>query len=1816
MKSISKNRYTRFWKSGIFISSFIFLLISCGPSNTVEVESFTPTGEVEKVSNFTIEFSEDLAPADVQDKWMDEEFVSFSPEIPGKFKWISPNTLIFSPDASLEPMQSYSAIINKNVLFKTTFSPDFEEYTFHTPFFDVTKVDFFWTNIPYQNYKLSVQANIYFNYPVDPKSLKNFLEIKRAGADVTDFQIVSEQSSDVIAINFGEVQQTDKEQLFSVKVKENLVSSLGKDGLKEARTFEVKLPPITQLAITNVTAGFNGASGWIEVATTQSVDEKRLKDFITTEPSKKLNFSVSGNTFRIETDLDNVQTVELKIKKGLPGLYGGTLEFDYEQEVSMVNVKPSINFADKKGKYLMLGGEENLKVNAVNIDEVQVEVSQVYKNNILHFLNQYSYYYYYDESYYDYNPDYYVGDFGQTLYEEKIKLKQGQNWLKSFTVNLNKALGQKYKGIFTVSVRSGEERWRSDSKIVAISDLGIISKMASDKIFVFVNSISSAEPVSDVEVSIISTNNQTLLTAKTDGEGVAVFNDVKKQAEGFSPRLVVVEKAEDFNYIDLRETLVETSRFDVGGLTQYAADFNVFLYGPRNIFRPGEEVNISAIVRNDKIQSAEGGVKDVPLIIKIITPTGKVFEEFKKELNAQGSFELSFTLPDYAQTGNYSADVYTGSKQLVGSYKFSVEEFVPDKIRVNVKSDKENTKPGDKVIVDVSVEFLFGAPAADMRYETDIQLNHRAFISKNYPDYVFSNSSITNTEIQNTFLESQLDSEGKTKIEFNIPTGIQSKGVITGSAYVSVFDLTGRTVTRSASFDVFPKDFFIGIKSTDYYYGVNQNINFNLVAVDKDDKQINNFSAVAKLVRYEWQTVLKKDYNNRYYYASEEKEFNEWEKDLSLNGPTKFNVNVSRSGKYELRISKKGDSNYEKTTFYAYSWGTSTAGSFEVDKEGKVEIVFDKEQYEPGEKAKVLFTCPFSGKLLVTLERSNVYEYQYIDVTSRSAELNLSLDDEHMPNVYVTATLFKKHSKDDNAPFLVGHGFASVKVVRNKNRIPVTISAPQKVKPNTTQQITIKTDSQKDIYVTVAAVDEGILQITNFETPDPFKFMYAKRPLMVESYDLYKLLLPEIVKISSSTGGGDMMEKQLQKRTNPISVKRFKLLSYWSGIKKTNSDGTVTVSLNIPQFNGEVRLMAVAYTNSRFGSAENKMKVADDLILEPQVPRFLAVNDSLVTPVSLINTTDKTANVEVTLKVEGPIKIISSSKKSVQLKPNSTGSVNFNILAQSQVGAGKIIFETTGLAKIKEEIDIAVRPISPLIVETGSGTIQAGKEIEISIPKNFLKGTQSTSITISKFPAIKFAKQLKYLVGYPHGCVEQTVSKLFPQLYFEDLAKVVAPELYRTNNPVYYVKEGIRKIESMQLYDGSIAYWQGGTETSWWGSVYAAHFLVESRKAGFNVSEDVLKKLMKYISQKAKQQSTYDYYTYTQTGRRIKKIANKEIIYSLYVLAMNGEGDIATMNYYKARPHLISEDMRYLLAGSYALMGRWNAYYEIVPNAFTPERTDRQTGGCFDSDIRANAIMLNVLLEVEPANKQIPAIVKYLTQNADRMYSTQERSFAFLALGKAASLNADANVTVDILVGGKSISKFSGKDLTVADENLNASNITLKATGNGEVYYFWSAEGVKANEKVKEEDSYLQVRRSYYSYKTGRLISDKTFYQGELIVCKIELTGYDRNAENIIITDLIPAGFEIENPRLNPATELKWIPKNPMNVQYMDIRDDRLLLFTNLNRNQTNEFYYLLRVVNQGTYQLPVIGAEAMYDQEYHSYHGAGVVKILQRLGE
>ena len=1776
-------------------------LFGCSNSNQVKVNSFSPEGETDAYTYIKVNFSEDIAPTDKIDEWLDTDLIKFKPEIDGKFKWTDNRTLIFSPNVALLPSQKYTAEIRNGVLSNKKYSADFDEYHFHTQYFNVLKAEYFWTRIKDEEYKISVKANLFFNYSVLPDMLRQFLTITVNGEKISGFNIITEESSKVIAIDLGDIKQTNNKQDIVITVDKGLKSVVSDYALEEKNYFKYKLPPITKLAITGVSSGFDGTKGWIFVNTTQEVKKSEILKYISLTPAKKIKISTSDNGFKIEADFMKAKRVNLLIKKGLPGVYGGELEFDYEQELTLVDIEPNISFTSQSGKYLLLGGNENVEVNTVNVKAVEIEVSKIYENNILHFLNNYSYYY---NDYYGYKPTYYTGNYGDKLYSKKIKLNSERNWQNTFNINLNDVLNSDKKGLYTINVRSDDRRWLNDSKMVVISDLGIIAKKSEKNIIVFVNRISTAEPVEGVEVNIISSKNQSLLKGLTDADGVVQFQNVKDKIGSSIPILVTCELNNDFNYIDFRETEIETSRFDVGGIVQYSNLFNAYIYSPRDIYRPGEDVVLSAIVRDSEI-----GVPDnIPVFIKIISPSGKIFGEFKKMLNDEGSFELKFPLPDYAQTGNYYAELSVNSKQMIGTYTIKVEEFVPDKIRVFVNSNKSKYKLNEKIKFNLNAEYLFGAKASGLKYEADIQLRPRTYWSEKFANYNFANSSVSNQTIENSFVDGKLDEEGNSVFEYKIPNSIKASSYIQGTAFTSVFDLTGRTVNKAAMFKVYPNEYFIGISPMGYYHGTNKNILYKFVAVDKDDNPLSKFLCEVELVRFEWQTVLRKGSNGKYYYASEKQENSEWRKELVLNGETNFSFKTDKSGMYEVRIYKKGSVDYHKNDFYVYGWNTSTASTFEVNKEGRVEMVFNKTNYEPGEEATLLLTTPFSGKLLVTFERDKIYDYRIIDVKNKSAEIKFEIPETFLPNIYVSATLFKAHNQENGTPFLVGHGYESIKIEQKDNRLPLQITAPTKCKPRQKQTISLKTIKEKNVYVTLAVVDEGILQLNNFNTPDAYNYIYEKRPLTVESFDLYKLLLPEIVSSKSSTGG-DALASEFKKRTNPIKSKRFNLVSYWSGIKKTNSNGEVEIEFDIPQFNGELRVMAMAYTGKRFGNADAKIKVADKIIVEAEIPRVLTMGDSLVSKVTILNPNNLRGEIELTINVEGPLKIDSPASVKLNLEDGKNSSAIITMGTKSTIGLGKISIGTKGISTVKKDFEISVRPPSPVVTEFISGSITGGTKLTLDKQTGFLESTKKSTLSVSMLPTLELAKHMKYLVGYPYGCLEQTVSKVFPQLYFEELAKLAAPEYYTTNNPKYFVKEGIRKIESMQLYDGSFSYWEGGSYSNVWVSVYATHFLVEANIAGFNTNNEVIEKALNYLNRVVNNKRADQSTRLRRNKIEITNHAKKEVLYALFVLALADKPDKATMNYYKSNIDLLTTDSQYLLAASFGLAGEMNSFYNLLPKASKVSNWKNRRNNSFDSEIRANAIILYTLLTVDKNNEKIPFMIKHLSKISKSIYSTQERAFALLSLGKAASENSEP-VKIEILKDGKVLSTFNGKDLRLTNESISNSSLVLDAIGEGKAYYNLETEGIKLSGKVVENDSYMKVRKEYYNYRTGLKNNSGVFNQGDLYVAKISLTGFEQSSDNIVISDLIPSGLEIENPRLKKGNQLNWETKNPMNIDYLDIRDDRLFIFTKLNRKKTVEFFYLARAVTKGSFVAPAIAAEAMYDGEIHSTNGFGKIII------
>jgi uncharacterized protein YfaS (alpha-2-macroglobulin family) len=624
------------------------------------------------------------------------------------------------------------------------------------------------------------------------------------------------------------------------------------------------------------------------------------------------------------------------------------------------------------------------------------------------------------------------------------------------------------------------------------------------------------------------------------------------------------------------------------------------------------------------------------------------------------------------------------------------------------------------------------------------------------------------------------------------------------------------------------------------------------------------------------------------------------------------------------------------------------------------------------------------------------------------------------------------------------------------------------------------------------------------------------------------------------------------------------------------------------------------------------MTVADPIVISTALPRFLSPGDTVNVPVTLTNTTDKSANITASITVEGPMKVFGESTQSVSLRAKAEGRATFRVVADPAINIGKVTVMVSGMGeKFTDVTEIAVRPPSTLQKGTGSGSITGGSTQKVTIGlSDFMPASVSYSLVVSRSPALELGEHLRYLVQYPYGCTEQTVSAAFPQLYYGDLTGLVQQN--RQQNKVHAntnIIEAIRKIKMRQLYNGAVTLWDGEGREDWWTTIYAAHFLLEAKKAGFDVDNSLLSTMLNYISNKLKNRETIIYY-YNRDQN--KKIAPKEVAYGLYVLALAGRTNVPAMNYYKANTTLLALDSRYLLAAAYATAGDKKSFSSMLPASFSGEESVPQTGGSYYSDVRDEAIALNALLEVDPGNAQIGTMVKHVAEKLKtrRWLSTQERAFAFLALGKHARAANNSTATAEIKVNGKTVGKADEKSWTGDMKALGAAQVEIVTKGNGRLFYFWQAEGISASGAYQEEDSYLKVRKRFYD-RNGKLITSNTFKQNDLIIIGISLEkSFSTSVENVVITDLLPAGFEIENPRTKEIPGMDWI-KDGMTPVALDVRDDRIHFFVNADYSKQT-YYYAVRAVSPGNYKMGPVNADAMYNGEYHSYNGAGVVRIIQ----
>ncbi|UOQ97219.1 MG2 domain-containing protein [Hymenobacter sp. 5317J-9] len=1851
-----------------FLPLLLLLLAasSCSKKSAQEqaAQEQTDGEEIDPYANITFTFDDAVVDASKINQWDTTQFVQFSPAVPGRFKWTSAHELTFSPLSPFRPSTVFKAALRGENMPSGKQELALNRRAFHTPYLKMAAPQVFYGASKRAAGTAELAANLVFNYPVRPADVRPRLRVTQDGKPVA-VEINSAEPDATLGLTFK--QEVRPGSPLQVDIAPGLKPATGTIATDATLTAQADVPDQQTLEVRELTGSLLNGQPVVTVLTNQPVAAPDIEPNLKVTPKVAFSVETVESGFVLKGGFEVGKSYQIALAQGTRGTLGGVLNDKFSQTVSFEAERPSLDFSTSdKAMYLDALGARNLGLRINQVQKVKVTIAKVYANNIQQLLRGEKQYGYpeYDEdepresntdeegNYIDRSFQYYdTENIGNVLSERTISVNglPKEAGLRLLNINLKDLEFQgPMKGLYVIRVQDTERQWLQVSKLVAVTDIGLIVKQgATGGTVVFANSIRTAQPLSGVTVNLVSSNNQVIGSTTTDNSGVAQF-DSAASMKRFKLGMITATKEADFSFLDLTKSRVETSRFEVGGLTSNAAHYQAFLYGDRNLYRPGDTVRTNTVVRTEDWKSPAAGL---PVKIRLLLPSGKEYSSLRQKLSAAGSFESSFILPPTVMTGLYTLEVLTGNDVLLTSRQISVEEFIPDRMKVTVTAAPAVLKPGQDVTASITAMNLFGPPAADRKFEVEFSLKQKAFAPKNYPNYNFtinsgekrkttsedgeetSESALT-SRFEKTVREGTTDATGKGTAAYTVPD-YRDLGTLEGVAFATVFDETGRPVNRLATFDVQTQATMFGIANLPDLIGTKHALTVKLLALTPAGKPT-TAPAEIKVVRKLWETVLERQ-GGRYVYNSQQREQTILSQTRPVGAETSFTFTPIYSGEYEVRVSRPGATSYVTQPFYAYGYGDTQANSFEVNNEGAVTIEADKPKYEPGETARLLLKAPFAGRILVTVERANVLDHFYVSTDGKAAEVKVPIKGEHVPNVYITATAVRALDGHDRLPLTVARGFLPLTVEKADSRLALALAAPAASRSQTWQTVEVTTAPRAQ--VTLAVVDEGILQLKNYQTPDPHAYFYQKRALEVSAFDVYPFILPEL---GTSSSGGDAAD--MRRRTNPVPNRRVKLVAKWSGVLTADADGKVLYRVRVPQFSGALRIMAVAYKDDAFNSREFTMKVADPVVISTALPRFMSPGDTIDVPVTFTNTTARgiTGFAGIILNThdpkpsriatQGALVAIPSAEdlqeaetaipgdrtgRRITLGPNSEKRIVYRVRANQLSGNGIVntVFQSS-TEKFREEIELPVRPAASLEKRTGSGVIAGGATLPLNLKTDFLPASLTSRLVVSRSPLTEFSKDLRYLLQYPYGCLEQTVSAAFPQLYYADLAatlqqKTGAGPKAQRYNPNYHVQEAIRKIEAMQLYNGSLSYWPGGDYDNWWATAYAAHFLQEAQQAGFAVNKSVLDKVLKYLAFRLKKRETepYQYFDVNNIARE-RTIASREITYSLYVLALAGRQDPVALSYYRANRPLLTEDAKFLLACTQSLLGNQRAFRELLPAKFGSERAaKRALDGSFYSPIRDLGLMLNALVSTDPNNPQIPGMARQLSRRmkAAGWLNTQESAFALLALGKVARQNTRSTATAALFIDGKPAGNFTGKDLAV--RNVANRNVSIRSAGRGSLYYFWETEGISASGQVHEEDSYLKVRRQFLT-RDGAPLGTPTFRQNDLVVVKLTLEAGDAAGviKNVAITDLLPAGLEIENPRIGALRELDWA-KDASTPDYLDVRDDRINMFATAT-STPQHFYYLCRAVSKGTFKLGPVNADAMYNAEYHSYNGAGVVRV------
>ncbi|HEX4960239.1 MAG TPA: alpha-2-macroglobulin [Thermoanaerobaculia bacterium] len=1721
------------------------------------------------------------------------------PTLGGSWKWKDTNALRFQASGGLPVASEFKVQLDPDKIVQKgqVFTGD-TEFTVRTDKFLVEDVTVNEEPALEGKNKVILRGEMKFNYAVEPKTLAPLVKLvdpdqsKPVGVALEiDYQNRS------IGYRTEPIEKKKEARKVKLTIAGTLTPAGGNVPLGEDSVKEIEIGSSTTLTVRGVEAQPGDKESSLKVTFSSPISAAVAEKYVKLDPAVKVQLSAEQNVLTLTGELEPGSSYTLTIAKGMPATDDAVLQEDYSESVDLPDLEPKVRF-QSQGMFLWNQGKHAVALEAVNVPSVKMTIDRVYLNNLF-FLFAYG----------GFNDEEtgYFGELnhalGDRLKEETLNVGGKKNKKKVVPLSLDKYVNTKEPGLYRVSVGKPDD-YEAAQRWLLLTDLGAVAKRGNGEFLVWVSSLKDLAAVGDAKVTLISDQNQTLASGRTDSSGLWRVKD-KVLATGASgkavPYMVTIEKGDDFSFLLLNEMSVDTTGLDVGGAEAVGSGYTAFLYGERDLYRPGETAHGLAIVRDGALHIPPS----MPALLRHRDPQGRELGTQRITTDAKGLSPFELELPAYSLTGSHTLELEVAQK-VIGQYRFHVEEFVPDRISVAIAAPKEKVGPGQVMKYTVASDYLFGAPAAGLPVETRVRLVDSTFAPKGFEGFSFRNDERKLDDKDVFSQQGKLDDAGRSSFEVTMPAGTPVPSSLEAVLTARVQEQGGRGVAALERLQVHPYPYYIGLRRTggsqEGFADPGKEASFEFVAVSPEGKEVPSGGLRADLFQDRWNTVLRKTSSGGWRYETTRDPVLIASKAVPA-GKSKgsFTFTPKIYGSYRVTITDPATQASSEVEFYAAGWGTSP---WAIKNPSRLELDLDKTEYAPGETATLQVRAPFPGKILLTVEREGVLDTQIVDLPGNTGKISVPVRGEYRPNAYVTATLVRKVGDLETGSAGRAFGAVPIAVNRNANHLAPQIAAPDQMRPNRDLAVTIK--AVPNAVVTLAAVDEGILQLIAQKTPEPFDFFYRKLALGVTSYDTFSLLLPELKNLPA--GGGEGAEGRSQ-YVRTEGIRRVKPVAFWSGPVVADAQGNAKVTFKVPEFQGALRLMAVAIDNDRFGSSFRLTRVRDPLVLLPTLPRILAFGETLQVPVTVRNDTGKAGPVTVALAAVGAATVEKPSQ-AVDIPVGREKTVYFTVKTGTGEGIVKFVATASGNGEqSKSTTEVPIRSDLPEITAEDAGQANTAS-VEIATPNadQFQPGVKRT-LRIGAIPLVQFAGKLEHLLHYPYGCLEQTTSSVFPLIYIADIAKALEPSLLDPKNghgdPADMVQAGLRRIATMQLGNGGFSLWQGGREVHPWGSVYATHFLVEAKRAGHPVSDSLYRNALAWLASEVKAKNAYG-------SEELERM-----VYGLYVLARAGKADLGTMDFIRQK-HLqeLSSNSKAMLAAAYASVGNPKATSALVAMVGEVQEMKRQTGGNFDSAIRNRSLLLLALLDAAPKDPRIPSLIDRLARDARTVYwwTTQEESFTLLALGQFIQRQQrTADYSGTLFVGGKKAGTFDGRTATF--RNLPPGPVKLQMNAGykpGAAFYSLTSRGVPKDEVFKPAKEGLEIERQFLT-RDNAAVNLNDVKQGDLVVIKTRVRSVSGPIQNVVIVNLLPSGLEVENPRLSTTEQLPWVTDANLQPAYMDLRDDRILLFTDLPADSWQTFYTLVRAVAPGKFHLPPVQAEAMYDGAIRATGERGEMEVKVR---